>query len=93
MAAPSSVSSSYSPYVGPRRPFLRDGEDSASPPSPMRQFDFDESPSRRRGADALRQSVRSAALLCALRRGCCSCFVLAQVDEPIYDRHGNLMTA
>ena len=59
MAAPSSVSSSYSPYVGPRRPFLRDGEDSASPPSPMRQFDFDESPSRRRGADALRQSVRS----------------------------------
>ncbi len=92
MAAPSSVSSSYSPYVGPRRPFLRDGEDSASPPSPMRQFDFDESPSRRRGADALRQLVRSGPLFVLWRR-CCSCFVLAQVDEPIYDRHGNLMTA
>ena len=92
MAAPASVSSSYSPYVGPRRPFLRDGEDSASPPSPMRQFDFDESPSRRRGADALRQSVRSdpAAFLFYQARLLTVC---AQVDEPIYDRHGNLMTA
>ena len=92
MAAPSSVSSSYSPYVGPRRPFLRDGEDSASPPSPMRQFDFDESPSRRRGADALRQSVRCGrvAFLFYQARLLTVC---VQVDEPIYDRHGNLMTA